>query len=417
MELGAVTCTAEQREQRLHKLIDLALHYRGWSKKQLADALDRHVTKLYPEGGNPKLDFVIGLAQILEWPIEAVVDFIWFDDSEIEPSDDEAAFEALDAVAMEAFRAADYRRMLEISQRAFVAALTAEQRALACQRQAGAWDLLGQSHKSLEMLRKGLRQVPLSDSLRLMLESNLAYELLVQGEITEARGIAQLVLDWYTEHPPTGRRDVGTQGFAYYVRGHISLRMLQFPLEDALPYAESARADLQSASDIFSRLHTEFGDEQTSSIAHTCHGGLLEAEVALGQRSAQDVVSQIMTKLDEADALPVGDMLESHGWWCIFGANLALRHLQGREQQRAIAVLTNKGLEIANRLNNWVIRERVLNMEYKVHLALKDRANYDLDYVIDEEDLRLITGAVGQFPLFRRLGWQIIRTARVVDSK
>ncbi len=415
MELGAIACTEEQRELRLHKLIDLAQHYRGWTKHQLADALNRHVTKLYP-GGNPKLDFVVGLAQVLDWPIETVIDFIWFDDSSLSSAAEGATFDQLDEAAMTAFRNADYRGMLGIAQRAFSAAQTPQQRALACQRQAGAWDLLGQSHKSLEMLRRGLQQVPISDGLRLMLESNLAYELLVQGEITEARGIAQLVLDWFNDHPPQGRRDTGTRGFAYYVRGRISLRMLQFPLEDPRSHADAAYTDLARARDIFNGLHGEFGDEQTFSIANTCAGGLLEAEAARGDIAPGEAVARILAKLDETDDLPVGDLLESFGWWCIFGANIAFRHLTGNEQQRAIAVFTNKGLEIANRLNNWVIRERVLNMEYRVYQAFKEQVGEEADFVIDEEDLRLITGAVGQFPLFRRLGWQIIRTAKVVDS-
>lgn len=416
-DVGVTVCTAEQREQRLHKLIDLALHYRNWTKRELAETLNRHVTKLYPEGGNPKLDFVVGLASVLEWPVEAIIDFIWFDEAENTSGPEGEDFQALDQAAMEAFKAADYRRMLELSQRAFIAAKTPEEKALACQRRAGAWDLLGQSHKSLEMLRRGLRQAPISDGLRLMLESNLAYELFVQGEITEARGIAQLVLDWFQEHPPTGRRDRGTQGFAFYVRGRISLQMLQHITEGASAFADQARADLEQAHAVFMSLHGEYGDDQTFSIAHTCEGGLMEADVATGRRSAVEAVTAVMSKLDEADDVPAGDLLESYGWWCLFGANIAFRHLEGREQQRAIAVFTNKGLEIANRLNNWVIRERVLNMEYRVYQALRDKANADLDFVIDEEDLRLITGAVGQFPLFRRLGWQIIKTAKVVESE
>jgi hypothetical protein len=39
-----------------------------------------------------------------------------------------------------------------------------------------------------------------------------------------------------------------------------------------------------------------------------------------------------------------------------------------------------------------------------------------LPCVIDNDDVRVITGAMGRFPCFRDTGWRILRTAQVIGS-
>ena len=56
----------EERKKRLHAMLDLARGSRGWSRAKLGRALGRDPTKVYPDSGNPKADFLVRLAEVLE---------------------------------------------------------------------------------------------------------------------------------------------------------------------------------------------------------------------------------------------------------------------------------------------------------------------------------------------------------------
>ncbi len=120
--------------------------------------------------------------------------------------------------------------------------------------------------------------------------------------------------------------------------------------------------------------------------------------------------------LDTSEAV-VGDRLESYGWWCIFGCNIALRHLSNeRDLQQHMAVLTNKADEIANQLDNWAMRERVFTMHYTRWERATGSTGFEIPCVIDTDDVRIITGTMGRFPTFRDTGWRILQSAQVVDG-
>ena len=83
-------------------------------------------------------------------------------------------------------------------------------------------------------------------------------------------------------------------------------------------------------------------------VANTCRGAILEVEVALGERDPEAALDELTAGVegwDEGD--DAGDRLESRGWWCIFGCNVALRHLGGRELQQRMATLATSGRAIA----------------------------------------------------------------------
>ena len=65
------------RKKRLEQLLELAQAYKGWSRRELARALGRDPTKLVPGTGIPKLDFVVELAGVLDWPVGEVAGFLW----------------------------------------------------------------------------------------------------------------------------------------------------------------------------------------------------------------------------------------------------------------------------------------------------------------------------------------------------
>lgn len=69
-------------------MISMAQNYLGCSKTQLALALNRDPAKVVPDSGNPKLDMVMGLSDVLDWPAGDVAEALWIDPVE-EAADNE----------------------------------------------------------------------------------------------------------------------------------------------------------------------------------------------------------------------------------------------------------------------------------------------------------------------------------------
>jgi uncharacterized protein (TIGR03382 family) len=295
--------------------------------------------------------------------------------------------------------------MAELAQKAYAQATTPEQRARACNREAGAWDGLGRHTEVLKATTRGLQETGVSPEFRRVLESNLANAYYSLWALVESRSIAQNLLETYRENPPRSVRDRKTHAFAHYVSGHTFRRLLSVEPERSQTLAASARADLEPAGRLYRQLAAEVGDESLAGIAQTCHGGLIEVDVELGRRSATDALAELSAGLErvrDTSQELVGDRLESYGWWCIFGCNIALRHLSDeRDLQQHMAVFTNKADEIANLLDNWSMRERVFTMQYTRWERALGSTGFDIPCVIDSDDVRVITGTMGRFPTFR----------------
>ena len=146
---------------------------------------------------------------------------------------------------------------------------------------------------------------------------------------------------------------------------------------------------------------------------------MIEADVELATRSPRDALAELSAGLEEVcdpHRHMVGDRLESYGWWCIFGCNIALRHVKDeRNLQQYMAILTNKADEIADRLDNWSMRERVFTMQYTRWERALHSSGFDIPCVIDTDDIRVIAGTMGRFPSFRETGWRILQSAQVID--
>ena len=41
---------------------------------------------------------------------------------------------------------------------------------------------------------------------------------------------------------------------------------------------------------------------------------------------------------------------------------------------------------------------------------------FEIPHVIDNDDVRIITGTMGRFPSFRPTGWRILETAQIIDG-
>jgi hypothetical protein len=412
--------TNDHRRQNLDQLIELAGTYKGLSRKKLAEWLGRDPTKLSPETGNPKLDYLVRLAEVLDWSVGDVAEVIW-DEQPTPPAFTAAPdFEAANDAARAAHRAGDFALMLLHARTMTSLATTPEQRAQAAHRESGAWDGTGRYTRQVEAVRRGLKESPITTDLRLLLQVNLANTYYTLGHMLEARAMARDILDDLAPQPPTSRSARAAEAFACYVHGHASRCLMTQEPDRGPHFARAALESLRRSISLYEPLADEFGNEAWRGIANTCRGGIVEVEVELGAREPLAALTELLRGLDTvagaADGL-VGDRLESYGWWCIFGCEIALRHLKDADLQRHMAILTNKGYEIADRLDNWAMRERLFTMEFLRRKRLDELAGLPIEWTIDHEEVRVIVGTMGRFPMFMNTGWKILKSATVVAGE
>ena len=405
------------RRDRLSRFVDLARVYRGWSRQELASNLGRDLSKVVPDSGNPKLDLVVALAEALDWSIGDVAQCVWDEPMQLPPCG--LDFAALDAQAMEAHRAGDWRRLVAGGAMLLRAASTPAERARALNRISGGHDGLGRHGKSLECIREALSLAPLTPGLELMLRVNLCGAHYALWHVAEARAAARELVEQFEARAPEGRLERVAQAFALMYRGQCARRAIAAMPDTAKRNATEARADLERAGTLFSKLAREFGDDSYGGVANTCRGALMEVDCALGTLDPVDAVATITEALggvEDPQLAPPGDWLESYGWWCIFGCNIAVRYLQDPQFHRAMAIFTNKAVEIADRLDNWSLRERAFSLEQARRDRLQKSTGFDAEWVLDEDEVRTITGTMGRFPSFRETGWKILTEARIVGS-
>ena len=77
-----------------------------------------------------------------------------------------------------------------------------------------------------------------------------------------------------------------------------------------------------------------------------------------------------------------------------------------------MAIFTNKAMEIADRLENWSLRERAFQMDLERHERLDNEP-----WVLDNEEVRILAGTMGRFPNFRAAGWRILQEAKFLDPQ
>jgi len=414
--------SAIERKERLENLLNLARVTRGWSRAKLARSLDRDPTKILPASGNPKADYLIKLSDVLEWPVGDVVDAIWsggVHERTDQSPETEASFKELAQGVTDAVSKADYRAVVDISQQMYTIARTADERAHACIREAAGWDGLGRYPKVLECSKRGLHQGALSLRLRLALQATLAHAEYTLWDLTPALGACEVLARWYEGNPPERPLDRKRVAYVHYVRGNTHRRLMAVEPENRDYHTSGARNDLLKAIEIYKNIDDPRAVGSVEGFVRTCEGGLLEVNVELGSMRPLNAVDRIvdsLSTLPARDDTEHADLIESHGWWCIFGSNIALRHLRGRDLQNAMGVLSTNALAIADRLDNWAMRERVFTMQFALHQIMVDSTGYDLQYTINDEDRSLISATMGRFPSFRPVGWQILETARVVNA-
>ncbi len=421
-ESGASMSRDDVRRDRLEQFVDLARIYRRWTKQQVAQALGREPSKMVPESGNPKLDLVIGLADVLDWDVGDVAEGVWREDPEEKAQIEMLAqrgFFALDREAIEAHRAGDYRRMTTLARALTLAAQTGVERATACNRLAGAQDGLGRYTKALTALQQGLAEPAVPPHVRMMLEVNLANAHYALWHLIESHAVASGLVDRWITDEPRSRVERVVHAFGHYVRGHSRRRMMESDPQGANTHAKAAHADLLRAQALYDDLAVEFDDPSYAGVANTCRGAVMECAAALGTMDTHTAIEALMQGLEQVvdvTAYPPGDWLESYGWWAVFGCNIALRGSSGPELHRAMAVFSNKASEIAERLENWSMRERAFTFEHLRRQRQFEAIGSADHWLLDDEDIRIVAGTMGRFPAFRETGWRILESARALES-
>lgn len=407
----------EQR-RRLSRFVDLARVYRGCSRTELSRTLGRDPSKLVPESGNPKLDLIVGLAEALDWNIGDVAESVW--DHEAGPLLDQSpsTFESLSVRAIDSRHAGRLDEALAISRRMREVAANPRQHAIACLREGSVWDRRGRYARALECAQEGLSMNCTDLDVRTTLQGRLASAHYALWHLVEARSVARDLIERLGDEDLTDPVLRDNLAIGHYAFGHASRRLLETRDDEFDSHVAEATENLRRASSIYVDLHQVRDRPTDLAMARICSGGLLEIDVASGARDAEEAIGEILHELDlvvDLDTCPSIDLLEARGWWSIFGCNIALRHLPEPQLHRHMAVLTNKAMEIAERIGNWGLRERAFTLEHFRRQRIADMVGTEQDWILDEEEIRTITGTMGRFPGFRRIGWRILEAARVFD--
>jgi tetratricopeptide (TPR) repeat protein len=249
--------------------------------------------------------------------------------------------------------------------------------------------------------------------LSLTIRSNLANDYYSLGQIVEAEGIAcSLIVELDDLAKNDDRRQ--TLGFAHYVVGNCHRVLAAARPSDPRPDAERAAKHLARAAEILDDYRAWGNNENNAATAHTSRGALLEVETMLGRVTPDDAIAQFEAAMDEAERHSDSKRwAESVAWWCIYGANVVLRHVMDEERlERMMAIFTNKADELAELTGNWSLRERVWTLEHMYRVLRNEGTLKTSAWTLDADDLKVLTGAMGRFPVFREAGWQILQSVR-----
>ena len=408
-----------RRRERIHELIRLARSSRRMSRARLARALQRDVSRLYPETANPKLDFLASLAELLGWPLGAVIEYIWQGmprdpDGERTAEDASSDYDEVLDATRDALRYGEYHKTIQLARRLQRLARTPRARAVAVEKEANALSYMGCVDRAIALGQRSLALLRSSSHTFEVAQANHTSVLIDAGHYAGALGLVDRMLLRIQRHPGRTRREHLVEAFVYFLRGRAHGCLIEIEPDLSRYHAEQAVEAMRISQDMHERYADVLGMPELNAVADTCRAGIVAAEVELGQRDAEDVVGEMIASLpttldDERYAL--GDWLECCGWWCVTGARLALRHMEGAARAQAIAVFNNKALEIADQCDNWLFRQHVLRIRYEAHRQVVAQTGLRIDWMLDDEDVRLVVGVMGRSSRFRELGWQMLQEA------
>lgn len=416
---GPPTRQEEVRRERIEGLIEMACASRDWSRARLAREIGRDPSNLIPEGGNPKLDWLMALARALEWPVGEVAEALWGDDPVGPPAKPSAItkdYKTLHRESYEAFLKADHHTALDLARQMEVVAATPDEQARAIGNQAGYLNMLGRHVEASECAGRGLALEGLSPLLRSCLQTNLVLAFIKLNRFHIALGLTTSILERTRSASTTEPYAQLARAFAHYAGGYSRLQLAFVESDCRVQHLTSACVSLDAADGEFARIAADQRAPELLGMQRGCSAWRLECRVELGEIAPCAAIDEVMRALDgcvDPKAANPYD-LESCGWMALAGCAIAIRHLDGPELQRVMAVCTEKALECAEKIDHWYIQERAVTMQYLGRRRLSELSRLDFEYVIDDEDRARIASLMSRFPQFRALGWRILRSSRVV---
>jgi hypothetical protein len=185
----------------------------------------RHPTKVYPESGNPKADFLVRLAEALEWPVGEVIETIWNGSTAPKSGGEGEDYRDLYHRARESHSTGRYQDVVDLAHRMYEVAGGEERRAFACAMEYSGWDGLGRYLPGRRALRRGLRHGRSARPTRNILRADLANAWYSLWDLTPALGTRRDAGGPLRgEAPPEERVDWKRVAFCLYVRGHTRRR-------------------------------------------------------------------------------------------------------------------------------------------------------------------------------------------------
>jgi len=395
------------KRERLEALVALAQSYRGMSRREVAEALGRDLHNIVPDTGNPKLDLVVRLAGLLDWRVEMVVRDLYAEEFVDEPGDiTSGQAKEANRRAWELLGAERWDDVLAVTDSTIAGDAPAESKAYAAMLRFFALESQGRYVDATEAAQQGLQLAPIGSDLSLHLRERLAYVRYVTGSLFEAEGLACSLIHSLGECERSSPLRQVLAG-AHAIRGHTMRVAVATTANPPIRVVEAAIQDLAIGADLYDDYAVRGGTSRDASAAQIARGGVLELEALLGRIGGVEALERFAASLDGCEDIESVDSSEAEavGWWCIFGAHVAMRHLDDRSNaERWVGIFTNKADEVAERLGHWALRERLLSIDHQLGPAapLADRP-------FDREDLRAVTGAMSRFPQFRSTGWEILR--------
>lgn len=407
-----------EQGNRLRQMLELAQVARGWNRTQLADALGRDPSRLVPASGNPKLDTIVRLSRILEWPIGDVVESLYDSTSDtmdlfIGTTVDEtieARMEGLDAeglyqLAIELHGSGKLHECLIVARRLRVLTDVQELMAISYSIETVCWMDLGRYTHAVESCNAGLDRTDGPSWIKRNLRVNLATCLYLLWKLDLALATSDLMVRRISKTSPATPAELSPQVAALLLRGNVHRRLIQRDPENRTEHIEESTNDLNQVLDLVTDAPAEW--QGTSFEARRLHAeyALLEVHVAASRLDATTAIDQILNSLTGYEDVAGSDhqVLDAIGWGCIYGCNLVLRELAGADQSQAFGILSNKALEIASELGNWAFRERIYSLQCVLQAKVPSSG-----FVLDDEDRAEIVAVMSRFPDFVQQGWSLL---------
>jgi hypothetical protein len=392
--------------ERLEELLALARTYRNWSIKELALALGRQPGRLVPDSGMPKIDLVVALAKALDWPIEAVVDHLVKSATStrantVSKHDELGDFSSLYTASLQRRMERDYFEAIRLAVRAGAAADTATRRAAACVIESDSHEAAGSYLEALRCLRTATELDGVDVEWRLLVDAKIANVLFMQGNRTQAIGIASTVVD-YAGRFTNNHVAALAHALALWARAHALRASIPTRNFDAWrTLAQSAESDFSSAAGIVAELRAaDLGYEARNlTFAGAIDVALLEVKAVLEPSDAPDAISRLLEILREGgDVQPA--IGERKAWAAIALANTAKRMVSDDMQLWGILELASAALRAhAAATSNWYFAHQHLELDSERRRRLGSLAHGARN--LDATEAKLVAGVLGHVPAAR----------------